>query len=132
MRFGSRYALRDSKDKLRVVRKFLLLPRTFDSASTRWLEFAWIVEQVQSYGYEGGIYGYAWHEIGFADDPCSSMRANRDGLPIYTNLRPEWLDAEAYAKAFVGIAGDVSVYVRREMFKDYPPTTPKGGTGVSQ
>jgi hypothetical protein len=61
-----------------------------------------------------------------------SRFALRDQQPIYTNQRPDFLNAEACAKAFVAAAGDVSVYVRTELFKDYPPTPPKGGTGVTE
>jgi hypothetical protein len=132
MRFGSRFALRDQQDKLRVVRKFLFLPRTFDSEKTRWLEFAWIVEQVQRYCYgEGGAWKWEWVEIGFADEPCSSTVPNLDKLPIYTDTRPDFLNAEAYADAFVGIAGNVSVYKRYVVWQNHPPTPPKGGTGVA-
>ena len=48
------------------VRKFLLFPRSFESKTTRWLEYADIVERVETV--LGSSQYYKWVEIGFADE----------------------------------------------------------------
>lgn len=52
----------------RVVRKFLILPRTFNSTKTRWLEYAYIVEQVKELSGADWSYYLGWGEIAFADE----------------------------------------------------------------
>lgn len=52
----------------RVVRKFLLIPRHFQTSPTRWLELANIREKVTMLcGYPDGPDYPGWVEIGFAD-----------------------------------------------------------------
>lgn len=83
MRWRSCYALQSQVGNLRVVRRFLWWPRTFNSTRTRWLETAWIVEQVRAHCFgmmEGGGVYWRWDEIGFADEPDSSdIRLRPDG-----------------------------------------------------
>lgn len=71
MRWASDYALHDQRGMLRVVRRFLWWPRTFNSKRTRWLETAWIVEQVHEWS-DWTRTGFSWVAIGFADEPLSS------------------------------------------------------------
>lgn len=73
MRLSSKYALKDRQGETRVVRKFLIFPRTFESSRTRWFEYASIVEEVLQIDVGGsmewGNYAYRWREIGFASEP---------------------------------------------------------------
>lgn len=69
MRFDcTQNILKDKIGECRRVRKFLFIPRSFNSNKTRWLEYTDIVEQVQ--WYEGSSYHryLGWIEIGFADE----------------------------------------------------------------
>lgn len=61
------YSLEEKSGERRTVRKFLFLPREFNG-ETRWLKFAYIIEEVQptflNHTYD--IAEYEWVEIGFA------------------------------------------------------------------
>ena len=75
MKWPSRYALRDREGETRVVRKFLLWPRTFNSTHTRWLVYANIIEVIQRIDIGGsgewGSYKWSWCETGFDDAPTT-------------------------------------------------------------
>ena len=70
MRFKNCLYLKDMVGEERVVRKFLLLPRSLNTGVTRWLEYAYIREVVKKRegGFEGYHVWYAWEEVEFADD----------------------------------------------------------------
>ena len=51
----------------RVVRKFLLIPRSFGEGQTRWFEFADVAEEVVRRYSEFGIDSKIWVETGFVD-----------------------------------------------------------------
>jgi len=80
MKFKSGYFLEDKLGKRRIVRKFLLFPRTFNSKRTRWLERADILEEVIKIPGEWGRWIYRWGEVGFADEMLgSSEKRRKDG-----------------------------------------------------
>jgi len=80
MQFKSSYFLKDRLGEQRIVRKFLLIPRTFGSKRTRWLERADILEKVKECYGEWGEREYRWIEIGFADEVLGfSEKRRRDG-----------------------------------------------------
>ena len=65
MRFNNEFTLIHRLGERRIVRKFLLIPRTFGRTRIRWLEFADILEQVK---YKWDSNGCRWVEIDFYDD----------------------------------------------------------------
>jgi len=77
VRVNSKYALKSREGEQRIVKKFLLWPRTFDSNRTRWFEYAHITEEVLKMDVGGscewGNYAWQWREVGFASEP--------EGLP---------------------------------------------------
>lgn len=150
MRWRSKNDLRSSVGKMRVVKKFLLWPRTFDSIRTRWLETAWIVETVRGHSYcdgGGGPTAWSWVEIGFADEPQSSDW-KMGGEPVYDLYQiapgqPRSLeDAIACELPVVGWSDPAcpyAVFKREYLFvkacaspSNPPPPPPTGGTGVSR
>jgi len=81
MRFKSANYLKDRRGEKRVVRKFLLWPRSFNCKFSRWLEFASVTEQVHSVSSNfatmcGSDDAFAWVEVGFADDETGFKRFN--------------------------------------------------------
>lgn len=72
MRWKSGLYLKSRQNESRVVRKFLWWPRRFDSGHWRWLEFAYIEEEILRIDVGGsmewGRYAYAWCETGFSDE----------------------------------------------------------------
>lgn len=73
MRLSSKYALKSREGETRVVRKFLIWPRTFESERTRWMEYADITEEIMRVDVGGsmewGNYAWKWVETGFASEP---------------------------------------------------------------
>ena len=69
MKFGcTQNILKDKLSEKRTVRKFLLFPRSFESKTTRWLEYANIVERVEIIPDANWCSHYGWVEKGFADE----------------------------------------------------------------
>ena len=70
MKFRSKYYLKDREGEERIVTKFLLFPRRFESNKWRWLERADIIERVCKVDVGGsmewGNYSWKWEEVGFA------------------------------------------------------------------
>lgn len=64
MRIKSRHFLQDRVGETRVVRKFLWLPRSFGTEHWRWLEFAYIQEEIHHTGNDR----WRWCEMRFATD----------------------------------------------------------------
>lgn len=69
MKTKSKYYLKKRAGEIRIKRKFLFFPRTFNGKFTRWLEFADIKEQITKVDVGGsmewGNYAWRWIEIGF-------------------------------------------------------------------
>jgi len=70
MRFKNKMALRGQRHEYRTVKKFLWLPKSFDEEKTRWLEYAYIKQQVRATysAYSYCIKGYSWKDVGFDDN----------------------------------------------------------------
>ena len=81
MKFNNRYSLKPLLGQRRVVRKFLILPRRFESQKTRWLEYADIVEEVMRVDVGGscewGCYSYCWREVGFKEEVVCDKLMNK-------------------------------------------------------
>jgi hypothetical protein len=56
-----------AKGETIIIRKFLLLPRSYGSGTIRWLEFANIKHAVGADMGYSGRYLYSWYPIGFED-----------------------------------------------------------------
>ena len=72
MRWKSRFTLKDRLGERRTRRKFLIIPRCFDTKRWRWWEYADIVEEITEMDVGGhdewGKYSYEWREVGFAKE----------------------------------------------------------------
>ena len=79
MRYSNRFTLKDRLGEKRVRRKFLLMPRSFRTGESRWLEWADVVEEILEIDVGGsmewGEYAYRWREVGFADTNISGQRS---------------------------------------------------------
>jgi len=82
MKFKNRN-LRRREGETRVVKKFLLIPRMFNSEYGRWLEYANIVERVMCVRDLNCEPEWKWIEIGFADEIINKKR--RDYIDFYND-----------------------------------------------
>jgi hypothetical protein len=67
MRWKSNITLDPKRSDRRVVKKFLLFPRHFNSGTWRWLEYADIREHFECFAV-GSKDVWTWREEGFADE----------------------------------------------------------------
>jgi len=72
MRWNNGFTLKKRAGEKRIVRKFLLWPRSFKEEKTRWLEWANIEEEIMQVDIGGsgewGKYAWKWIEVKFTDD----------------------------------------------------------------
>lgn len=75
MIWKSKFYLRDKEGEVRIRKRFLFFPLTFDRKKTRWLCFANVVERVERVervdvggSMEWGNYAWKWVPVDFADE----------------------------------------------------------------
>jgi len=85
MRFKSEHAknqiLRERVGEQRIVRKFCLFPRQFGKHDSRWLEYAYILEEVQlTRMFLGEPREWNWVEIDFVDNVEIVLKKNLNDM----------------------------------------------------